>query len=133
VPFVLDASVALSWHFPDERNADSDRILDALRHDHALVPQLWWFEVRNIVLIGERRGRSTQAASIEFLTRVAQLRIAYAPQPVDAKIFALARNHGLTFYDAAYLELAQREKVSLATFDAQLADAARLEKIALMI
>jgi predicted nucleic acid-binding protein len=133
VPFVLDASVALSWHFPDERNAGSDLILDAFRRDYALVPALWWFEIRNILILGERRGRSTQVETVEFLDRLARLRISFAPQPTDTNIFALARKHGLTFYDAAYLELAQRENVLLATLDAQLASAARRERVVLMI
>ena len=74
MPFVLDASVTASWAFPDEQNSVADRIGQLLESsaDSAIVPSLWWFEVRNILLVNERRGRTTVARSTVFLEQLAQ-------------------------------------------------------------
>lgn len=131
--FVLDASVAASWHFEDERTDETDRLLDTLADDRFVVPAHWWFEIRNVLLLGERRGRATRDQTEEFLLLLAKLPIETARNPSDLDIFALARRHGLTLYDAAYLELALRETIALATLDKDLADAAALEGVALVI
>jgi predicted nucleic acid-binding protein len=133
VPFVIDASVVGSWHFADERTPDADRVLDASAHDRILVPAHWWFEIRNVLLVGERRGRASQQQTEEVLRRLANLQIDTAPVWNDADIFLLARRHRLTFYDAAYLELARREEIALATFDRALLAAAKLESVPLAI
>jgi predicted nucleic acid-binding protein len=133
VPFVLDASVVASWHFPDEKNPDTDLVLDQLRLDRALVPQHWWFEIRNVLLLGERRGRSAHEETTTFLDRLSRLRITAAPLPIDTNVLALARRHRLTFYDATYLELAQHENLPLATLDNELAAAAKAEQVELII
>jgi predicted nucleic acid-binding protein len=131
--FVLDASVTASWHFEDERTEEADRLLDSVADDRLLVPAHWWFEIRNVLLLGERRGRTRQPETEEFLNRLAPLPIETASNPKDPDVFALARRHRLTFYDAAYLELALREKVALATLDKDLADAAAAEGVSLVI
>jgi predicted nucleic acid-binding protein len=131
VPLVLDASITASWYFPDEENQRADKILDGLEEDSALVPALWWFEVRNVLIIGERRRRSTTRTAAEFLTWLAALPIRQANLPDDEPVFELARRHRLTFYDATYLELAHREGLALATLDGQLAEAARMEGVML--
>jgi len=97
-----------------------------------MVPPHWWFEVRNVMLVGERRKRISATQTIYFLARLSRLRIMEAQRPADAGIFALARRHRLTFYDAVYLELAERENVALATLDEELAEAARAEGVALV-
>jgi PIN domain nuclease of toxin-antitoxin system len=61
MPFVLDASVALCWAFPDEDRPQAAQTLIRIRTDEACVPSLWWFEVRNALLVNERRGRLTEA------------------------------------------------------------------------
>jgi predicted nucleic acid-binding protein len=132
MPFVLDASTAVSWNFPDEDHSAAQAAWQRLRQDDALVPTHWWFEVRNVMLIGERRKRITQDQTGTFLARLSRLRIAEAPRPDDAGIFALARRHRLTFYDAAYLELARREQLALVTLDDDLAVAARAEGVKLV-
>jgi predicted nucleic acid-binding protein len=129
VPFVLDASVAASWHFEDERSADADAALHALNGDTAIVPIQWWFEIRNVALHGERRGRATPEQTLGFFVKLTELPIELGAMPDDTMVIAAARKHGLTFYDAAYLELAQREKIALATLDDELAAAARAEGI----
>jgi predicted nucleic acid-binding protein len=132
MPFVLDASTAVSWNFPDEDHSVARTAWERLRQDEALVPTHWWFEVRNVMLIGERRKRISQDQTEYFLARLSRLHIAEAARPDDAGIFALARRHRLTFYDAAYLELAHREELALATLDDDLAAAARAERVALV-
>lgn len=84
------------------------------------------------MLVGERRERSTEQRTSFAMDRLARMAIRLAPMPRDADVFALARKHRLTFYDAAYLELAQREGLALATLDDQLAAAARNEQVSLV-
>jgi predicted nucleic acid-binding protein len=126
MPFVLDALVTASWAFPCEQNPTADRAGQLLESslDSAVVPSLWWFEVRNILLVNERRGRTTIARSTVFLEQVAQLAIQIDHDSNSAQIMDLARSHSLTVYDASYLSLAVREHLSLATLDGALQSAA---------
>jgi predicted nucleic acid-binding protein len=125
MPFVLDASVTASWAFPDEGHPQAAVALERLRAaDEARVPGLWWFEVRNVLLVNERRGRISEANTTAFLDDLGRLAIALDRAPVGSRTLALARRHRLTVYDAAYLELAQREGMPLATLDAALQRAA---------
>lgn len=132
MPFVLDASVAACWCFHNEDDPRAGAAYDLLYADYALVPFMWWFEVRNVVLLGERRRRISEDYAAGFLNRLDRCAIEFAALSDDAPIFALARRHRLSFYDAVYLELAQRESISLATLDDQLATAARAEGVALI-
>jgi predicted nucleic acid-binding protein len=132
MPFVLDASTAVSWGFRDEDHSGARAARDRLRRDDAVVPVHWWFEVRNVMLMGERRKRLSENQTAQFLARLSRLRIMEAPRPDDLEIFALARRHRLTFYDATYLELARREEIALATLDDDLAAAASSDGIALV-
>jgi predicted nucleic acid-binding protein len=126
---VLDASIALAWCFEDETGAYSDAILDLLSKDaEAVVPAIWPLEVGNALLAGERRRRLTAAATNQFLDRLTML-----PILVDAPelrrtfeaVLRIARETGLTSYDAAYLELALRQRLPLASLDKGLLAAAR--------
>jgi len=132
VAFVLDASIAACWCFRDEADARAELAFNRLDDDTALVPTLWWFEIRNVVLLGERRMRISPQEVAIFLKRLARLTIDLAPTPENDDVVDLARKHRLTFYDAAYLELAKRERLALATLDDELALAARVEGIALV-
>lgn len=132
MPIVLDASIAASWHFPDERGARANTVLEGLERDSAVVPAHWWFEIRNVLLVGERRQRATRQDTMDFLAWLIKLPIRSAPFPDGGEVLALARKHQLTFYDAAYLELALREGLALATLDKQLTAAARAEGISLI-
>jgi predicted nucleic acid-binding protein len=132
VPFVLDASVAACWFFPDETHPIASRAWLLIHEDDAIVPAHWWFEVRNTMLVGERRGRSTEQRTGFAIDRLERMTIRHAPHPLDADVFALARKYAMTFYDAAYLELAQRARLALATLDSKLASAARAEDVALV-
>jgi predicted nucleic acid-binding protein len=132
VPYVLDASIAACWCFKDEQSEKADLAFDLLEADYALVPALWWFEVRNIVLVGERRNRTSTEEVNGFLDRLGRMTISISVLPQSSDVIDLARQHRLSFYDAAYLELAKREAMPLATLDKTLVDAARAEEIALI-
>jgi predicted nucleic acid-binding protein len=129
---VLDASVAASWAFPDEGQPQAALALGAMRHDEALVPSLWWFEVWNVLVVSERRRRIVEADTRAFLHALSRLAVTVDHSPDETALLALARRHQLSAYDAAYLELAQRRGLPLATLDAALAVAARAEHVALI-
>lgn len=126
MPFVLDASVALSWAFEDEYHPAAALAFERIRSDTAFAPSLWWFEVRNSLIVNERRGRATEADTAAFLQSLARLGITIDYEPDEALILALARQYKLTVYDASYLALAQRETFPLATLDKTLRAAARM-------
>ncbi len=124
---VVDASIALAWCFEDEATAASWAILDRLSVEPAFVPSIWPLELANVLAGAERRGRIDAADIAEFLARLALLDLRVDEQTASrglTEILALARAHALTSYDAAYLDLAMRDGVPLATRDRALADAA---------
>ena len=126
-PFVLDASLTLTWAFTNEATPFTARVLEILKTTHALTPALWPFEVTNALLDAERRGRINAAQQAEFLERLRPLPIQIEHRPavwLGQQILPLARAHRLTAYDAAYLELASREGLPLATTDEELKTAA---------
>ena len=131
MPFVVDASITACWAFRDEDHPQADLALARLRLDEAFVPALWWFEVRNILVVNERRKRLTEADSGIFLRELARLPITLDRTPDESEVLRLARTHRLSVYDASYLELAQRHTVELATLDADLIEAARAEAVGL--
>lgn len=128
-PLVLDASLALGWLFEraDSREADvALRTLDVLPDTPTFVPALWHSEIGNALLVAERRRVITEAQSLDFLNRLDALPLQTdptAPGERRDQRMALAREHGLTLYDATYLELALRLGAVLATFDRALASA----------
>ena len=132
MPFVIDASVTMVWVLADEANPIADHALARTRSDEALAPVLWWYEIRNALISGERNRRLTPDDSDRFLRELAGLRITLSETLDQRSVFRLCRKHKLTFYDAAYLELAQSRNLPLATLDAELARAARREKVALL-
>jgi predicted nucleic acid-binding protein len=130
--FVLDASVIASWCFPDESHPDAEAALRRIVVDTAVVPTLLWFELRNVLLTAERRSRLTDAQTASFLKQLSKLPVEVDRDPDGSVVLALAREHRLTVYDAAYLELAQRRSVPLATLDSAIVNAAHREHIALI-
>ena len=129
MPFVIDASVAACWAFHDEDHPLADLALQRARWDEVEAPGLWWFELRNILVVNERRKRLTETASSAFLRDISRLGIGLDHTPDQAEVFRLARTHRLTVYDAAYLELAQRKGFALATLDEALVRSARMESV----
>jgi predicted nucleic acid-binding protein len=132
MPMVVDASVTISWYLADEASDTARSVLERLRESEAIVPALWWFETRNVLLMNERRGRLDPSQIAAILAHLARLPIALDRDPVGDAVIALARAHRLTFYDAAYLELALRRDVPLATLDRRLAAAARTAAVRLL-
>jgi predicted nucleic acid-binding protein len=132
VPFIIDASISAAWIMPDEIEPVADLILDQLIDDEALAPSLWWFEVRNLLIVNERRKRLTTEQSAQALADLQALAIRLDQAADDDILFKLCRQHRLSVYDAAYLELALRERLPLATLDASLASAARAEGVRLL-
>ncbi len=132
MPFVLDASVTACWAFEDEGDVRAEKALELLNEDEAFAPSLWWFEIRNTLIVNERRGRKTVAQSASFLAQLARFPIQIDRSPHEADVLTLARRHRLTVYDAAYLELARRRREPLATLDRKLADAASAESVPLI-
>jgi predicted nucleic acid-binding protein len=127
MPFVLDTSISACWAFQDEQDPRADAAFVRMKSEEAVVPSLWWFEIRNILIVNERRKRITESDTGVFLRDLAGLRIRVDREPEESVILRLARTHGLSVYDASYLELALREAIPLATLDAQLTAAARAE------
>lgn len=130
MPFVLDASVAASWAFDDEDHPSAALALDRLRNDEAVVPGLWWLEVRNVLIVSERRGRIERVATDRFLRELSRLPIVLDHEPVEAALMDAARTHRLSAYDAAYLELADRLSAPLASLDGKLVLAAQAQGVA---
>lgn len=136
--FVLDASVAISWCFPGDPTEDtpySRRVLKELVANDAIVPEIWAFEIANSIFISlsKRKRISAQQAS-EYLSLLRNLPIRVEPQNLWANVVleSLSRRHNLTAYDAAYLDLALRTHLSLATLDEPLRQAAAAEGITLL-
>lgn len=130
--FVLDASVTACWAFQDQNHADAEFALTRMRTDEAVVPALWWFEVRNILIVNERRRRIQPTDTAAFLINLSRLRIREDRSPVEDSVLRLARDFELSVYDAAYLELAQREQLALATLDTKLRAAASGAGVAIL-
>ena len=125
--FVLDTSVAVSWFFDDEAGEYTAAVLERLADCRVVVPSLWPLEVANVLLVAERRKRCSEAEAVRFIELLESLPITTddaTAQRAMHQTYQLAREYGLTSYDAAYLELAMRLGLPLATMDRQLADAA---------
>ena len=129
---VVDASVAGCWFFNDEDSVVADAAFDRLSHDTACAPRIWWYEVRNMLLVAERRTRTDAADTTRFLARLGNLAVALDDEADSASVFVLARKHRLSVYDASYLELALRRDCVLATLDRRLAEAAAAAGIELL-
>lgn len=132
--FVLDGSVTMSWFFQDEANEYADSVRDGLGSWHAVVPALWPLEVANTLVVGERRRRSTPAQAATWLGLLEAFPIAVDVESTAhawVETLALARSQNLSAYDAAYLELAMRRGLPLATLDGKLRAAAAAVGVAL--
>ncbi len=133
---VVDCSLALSWALPDEGSGRADRFLARLSPTTVLwVPALWWYEAANALLMAQRRHRLAEAEARHALELYGTL-----PLQTDTSLHTatawhlqvLAQRHSLSAYDAAYLELAQRRGIGLATLDRRLLNAARRAGVAVV-
>ena len=129
--FVLDNSVAMRWHLQSEKAADqkyAESVLVSLSDAEALVPNLWHLEAANVLLGAERRGETTIAEIEGFISQLENLPLYVDPLTSThslTRTMTLARAYKLSSYDAAYLELAIREGLSIATLDSDLVRAAK--------
>lgn len=126
--FVIDNSVVMAWFFEDESSDYTVSVLESLTKYDCIVPSIWPLEVANTLLVGERRGRTTEAKAARFITLLNSLPIQVDPETTRHALLdtlQLAREHNLSSYDAAYLELAMREGVPIATQDKALKKAAK--------
>ena len=134
--FVLDSSVALTWFFKDQASSQTDLILHELgAGSRCVVAQHWRLEITNVLLGAERTKKKSAAESTQFLTLVEKFAIevdAETDRFAASGTLALARKHRLTSYDAAYLELASRRGLGLATLDSDLRKAAKAEGVSLL-
>lgn len=125
--FVVDASMALAWHFEDEAGPGPSAIFLRAVDESLVVPSHWFKEIANAALMGERRGRATPAQTASFAKRLGELDVIIdddGAADVFERILPLARAHRLTVYDTLYLELAERLGLPLATLDEELVTAA---------
>jgi len=132
VRFILDASVTITWAMADETHPVADRAFNELRTGAAIVPEIWWYEVRNILVVNERRGRIQSSAVDRFIKDLQDLRIEIDRHHGSSAVLDMARTQRITVYDAAYLSLAVRERLPLATLDKNLRRAASAVHIALL-
>jgi len=124
---VVDNSVVVAWGL-DEGSDYADGIMDKLVDCEALVPGIWPLEFANVLLVAGRRKRITEADATRLRELVMALPITVVPDRVShimTETLQLARHHGLSVYDASYLDLALREGASLATLDGRLQAASR--------
>ena len=120
---VIDASVALAWCFPDEGSDYSDSVLLAVENQTVIVPAIWAVEIANALLVGERRKRIRQPEVRRFTDLMNGLSVVEDGQPFAdtvSNILPLAREYDLSAYDAAYLDVAVRHEIPLATLDGKL-------------
>jgi predicted nucleic acid-binding protein len=135
VSLVLDGSMTVTWFFADEQSAGTRRVLDIVARTGAAVPNLWRLEVANAMLMAVRRGRIDAAYRDASLADLARLAIAVDPETDEqawSATLQLSDRFGLTVYDAAYLELARRRRLPLATLDRALQEAADTLGIAVL-
>ncbi len=129
---VLDCSVTMAWCFDTEANRYADRVQERLHEAEAVVPTIWSLEVANVLLVAERRGRITPAETTDFVRLLRSYPLMVDQQTSEHvwdTTLKLARDHRLSSYDAAYLELALRRGLALATLDEALRRAAEQLKI----
>lgn len=127
---VIDASVALAWLLVEQHGEFAEAAIGRALSDDAVAPPLFWLETANALQMRVRRGLLTAKQRDDALADI----LAVAIRPDDAgpaaalpAVVAAADRHGLTAYDASYLELAARLGATLATLDRPLAAAARAE------
>jgi predicted nucleic acid-binding protein len=128
MPFILDCSIAMSWIFADETSDTTLKLLESLERDFAVVPQLWHLEVANVLLMAARRNRIREQDWPKLIGALDAL-----PIEVDVETHSkalpvtlgIAAKHGISAYDGAYVELAGRRDLPLATLDRRLAETCR--------
>lgn len=118
---VIDTSIAAAWCFRERAGATkADAVMSRIHSETAIVPNLFWHEIRNVLVKAERKGRIDAESAEIYLNRLRSLPLITDSDQDDANTVALARQHNLSSYDAAYLETAHRRQAQLATLDKKL-------------
>lgn len=133
--FVLDASVALAWCFPDESSHYAVSILHRFKEETAIVPSIWPLEMANVLVVGMRRNRLNDEQFVLVRQLLQELPIEIDPTLIGRtfdEVVSIAMTHALSVYDASYLELARRLQCPMATADTKLATAAQTYTIELI-
>jgi predicted nucleic acid-binding protein len=126
----------MSWWFEDEASMYADKVLEALEEDQAVVPAIWPLEVVNVLLVAERKRRLSKADTVRLLVLLRSLPIRVemeTSERIMGEILALARETGLSSYDASYLDLAMRRNLPIATLDKGLRRALRRCQVPLLV
>ncbi len=124
--WVIDASVTLPWFFADEATPFTERLLDSLGEQVLWAPALWVLECTNVLQSAQRRQRIDARRRAEIAGELSELPVRLDPHTPDSVgLDRLAATHGLSAYDAAYLELALRRSLVLVSLDADLIAAAK--------
>ena len=121
---VVDCSVFLAWSLADEDEPVAAETMRRVVSAGGVAPGIWWYELRNALLMNERRGRLTAQHVAETLADCAALGIETDGRHDESLVLGLAREHALSVYDASYLEVASRRRLPLATLDRKLSEAA---------
>ncbi len=127
---VLDNSVILGWCLTDEHHPLAERAIRIAMDGGGVMPGIWRYELRNALLASERRGRLTAAAVTATLADIAALPFETDRDHEEGTVLALAREHDLSVYDAAYLEVAVRRQLPFVSLDRRLNAAALAEGVA---
>jgi predicted nucleic acid-binding protein len=129
--FVLDCSMTMAWVFSDEANEFTEALRESLLKENAVAPALWPIEVGNVLLVAMRRGRIVREDWVRIREDLSALPIDIDPDSYERvldtvldTVLPIADEHGLSVYDAMYLELALRRGLPLATLDRKLVEAA---------
>ncbi len=131
MPVVLDNSIFLAWCMGDEDEPTASGAMQRIQEEGGVAPRIWWYELRNALLVNERRSRISPQQVRDTLADSLELGIEIEDQHDESLVLELARRFGLTVYDAAYLEVALRRSLPLATLDRRLREAAEAIGVAL--
>ena len=129
---VIDNSVFLAWCMGDEDEPAATSAMERVVESGGIVPRIWWYELRNALLMNERRGRISQQQVLDTLADSLEMGISIDEAHEESLLLDLARRFELSVYDAAYLETALRRSLPLATLDRRLRGAAEALGIALL-
>ena len=130
--FVLDNSIVMSWFFEDECSLQSEKILQRLKTQRAIVPSLWAYELSNALFISENKRKLATNDSKQFIDLLSKLPIfieSNEPFQFANRVLPICRKYAVTAYDAAYLDLADIKRIPIATFDKKMRATAKKMKI----
>ncbi len=131
-PIVIDNSIVLAWCLADEEHPVAEQAMRLTVEHGAVVPGIWRYELWNALIVNERRGRLTAEDARQTLADLAEMRIEHDGTHDEPRLLVLARRWNLSAYDAAYLEVAARRQLAIASLDDRLVDAAMGADVALV-